>query len=81
MKQLKRMEQFIVNAQAIALGVLGLLTLCIMGAEPSDGSEAALYRYQEACDNYGMFILWGWVAVLAIFITLTILRFIISTNE
>jgi heme/copper-type cytochrome/quinol oxidase subunit 2 len=75
------MKKFIINAQAITLGVLGLLTLCIMGAEPSNGSEAALYRYQEACDNYGMFILWGWVVVMVIFVTLTILRFIISTNE
>jgi hypothetical protein len=75
------MKKFIINAQAITLGVLGLLTLCIMGAEPSNGSEAALYRYQEACDNYGMFFLWGWVVVMVIFVTLTILRFIISTNE
>jgi hypothetical protein len=75
------MKQFVINAQAIALGVLGLLTLIILGAEPSSGSEAALYKYQEACDNYGMFILWGWVVVLVIFVALTILRFIISTNE
>lgn len=80
--KLAHMKKIIINAQAIVLGVLGLLTLLILGAEPGT-TEQSMYEYQHAFDygHAGWFLIWGWVVVLIIFIALTVLRFIISTNE
>lgn len=51
--------------------LLGLLTLIILGAEPSGTSEEELSRYNDACDLYGLAILWGWL-ITAIFLIVTI---------
>ena len=58
--------------------LLGLLTLIILGAEPSGSSEEALYAYQDACDSYGLYILWGWVLTALTLVSLLILSYILN---
>lgn len=61
--------------------LLGLLTLIILGAEPSGTSEEALYAYQDACDTYGMYFLWGWALTALMLLTLLILSYIIENQK
>ena len=61
--------------------LLGLLTLIILGAEPSGSSEEALYAYQDACDSYGMYFLWGWVLTALMLVSLLILSYIIQNQK
>ena len=76
------MKKFILNAQFISLCILGLCTLFILGAEPS-GSESSYYEYEHAFDtgHLGWYLGWGWVVSLALFLTLTAIRFYKGINE
>jgi hypothetical protein len=76
------MKQFILNAQFISLVVLGLCTLCILGAEPGT-SESSMYEYEHAFEkgHVGWFLIWGWVTSLVLFLTLTAIRYYNSINE
>ena len=75
------MKKYIINAQAGSLAVLGFLTLCILGAEPSQASEAGLERYEASVAYWAPFILWSWLAVFIIFIGLTVARFLKGISE
>lgn len=74
------MKNFIFYAQQISLIVLGLCTLCILGAEPGT-TESSMYEYAHAMDkgHVGWFLCWGWVISLVLFITSTI--FIIYNDK
>jgi hypothetical protein len=61
--------------------LLGLLTLIILGAEPSGTSEEALYAYQDSCDTYGLYILWGWALTAITLVSLLILTYIIENQK
>ena len=61
--------------------LLGLLTLIILGAEPSGTSEEALYAYQDACDSYGMYFLWGWALTAIVLVCLFILSHITQKSK
>jgi hypothetical protein len=75
------MKNFILNAQFISLGILGFLTLLILGAEPGT-SEQSMYDYEHFTDpgNLGWYICWGWVIMLVSFLTLTGIRFYKKIN-
>ena len=76
------MKQTIINLQFISLCLLGLFTLCILGAEPGT-SEESMYDYEHFTDkgNLGWYICWGWVVTLVVFLTLTAMRFYKGINE
>ena len=75
------MKKFIINAQFLSLVVLGFLTLCILGAEPSEASEAGLERYEASAAYWAPIILWSWLAVFIVFISLTAVRFYKNISE
>jgi len=60
--------------QSLSFIVLGVLTLFILGAEPS-GSEESYYEYEHFCDkgHLGWYMCWGWVLCLVLSIVSTII--------
>jgi hypothetical protein len=76
------MKNFVMNLQTLSLIVLGLCTLCILGAEPGT-SEESMYEYEHAFDygNVGFILVWGWCVSLALFLTTTAIRYYNSINE
>jgi len=76
------MKNFVINAQKITLLLLGVLTLCILGAEPGT-TESSMYQYEHAFEygNVGWFLGWFWGIALTLFLILTFIRYRISINE
>lgn len=75
------MKKFVINLQTASLLILGLITLCILGAEPSEMTSNGIERYQSSMDYWQPIILWGWVVTLAVFLTLTAIRYYLVINE
>ena len=63
--------------QSLSFIVLGVLTLFILGAEPS-GSEESYYEYEHFCDkgHLGWYMCWGWVVSVGLVIVSTIIIYI-----
>lgn len=70
------MKQFIVTAQMISLALFGLITLLVLGAEPSEMSEAGLERYQADTDYLAPILLWSWLGSIVTFLGFTALRLV-----
>jgi hypothetical protein len=68
------MKRLLETINYFTLWGLGLLTLFILGSEPSNSSEESLSSYEHSTDfgNFGWFMCWGWVLCLVLFIVTTL---------
>lgn len=69
------MKKFILTAQAASLILFGFLTLCILGAEPSDVSETGLGRYESSAAYWTPILLWSWLGSLVAFLSFSATKF------
>lgn len=66
------MKSVIETAQSISLILLGLLTLFILGAEPSEYTADGIERYEASIDYWQPIMLWTWLVMFILFIGLVI---------
>ena len=62
------MQKLLSNTFTYGLALLGFLTLCILGAEPSGTGDEALARYESACEFWAPIVLWSWCGLFVIVI-------------
>lgn len=74
------MKAVIETTQGISLILLGLLTLFILGAEPSEYTADGIERYQTSIDYWQPIMLWSWLVLFIALIGLTIANKLIKDN-
>lgn len=70
------MKKFVIGLQGISLVIFGLLTLFLIGGEPSNVSTEGIERYYAESAYWDGKILFAWVISLLVFAVLTAIRFI-----
>jgi len=77
-KTIERIEKF-----GFGLGIfIGLITLMMMGAEPTSWNEDGLYEYEHLYDkgSFGWYVKWTWVWSVVTLVGLIIVRQVIKKN-
>jgi uncharacterized BrkB/YihY/UPF0761 family membrane protein len=76
------MKKYIPHLFQISLVILGVVTLLLLGAEPSSSSEESLSNYYHSTDrgNFGWYLCWTWV-VFAVITLITFILLVIDSNK
>ena len=76
------MKKELINHAITLLTVITLLlTLLIIGAEPSEMGEAGLERYYADLEKWGPLLLGSWLVSAGVLVTLVIVKAITSSKN
>ena len=76
------MKKYIPFLFEISLVVFGIVTILILGSEPSGTSEESLSNYEHSTDkgNFGWYLCWVWVWSGVVTLT-TFIYLLIDSNK